>query len=421
MLEKIYSRSATVSELRSGPLGLFVDDFASLLASDGYTYEVIETKLAVIRSLHFWLVQRDIPLGRLTSSRIDEFVTFRKRQYQGFTHKGHASTLRAFVALLRSRGLIPPEEPAVSGLSALDERLKDFGEHLERERGVTAKCREAYCDSVRKFLTSTCGIKASDGATLSPDGISAFIIEFRKSCSLSHAQRMVTAIRSYLRFLKFRGDIRIDVTGGALAFPNWRGTKLPETLTTDQVKSLFRTCNRKTAVGRRDYALLLLLARTGLRAGEVFKLRLQDIDWECGEMVIHGKGRRQATIPLMQDVGSALADYLKNGRPKCQAPQLFVRAVAPYRAFNRPGTISTIVRVATLRAGLKTKCKGAHLLRRTIATHALQAGATLPEVGELLRHRSIESTKLYAKVDHKRLRELIVPWPTSKRTIRGDR
>src|SRR5437016_7786857 len=262
MLEKIYSRSATVSELRSGPLGLFVDDFGSLLPSEGYTCEVIETKIAVIRSLHFWLVQRDIPLGHLTSRLIDQFVTFRKWQYQGFTHKGHASTLRAFVALLRSRGLIPPEEPAVSGLSALDKRLKDFGEHLERERGVTAKCREAYCDSVRKFLTSTCGIKASDGATLSPDGISAFIIEFRKSCSLSHAQRMVTAIRSYLRFLRFRGDIRID----------------------------------------------------------------------------------------------------------CPAPLRL--------------------------AGIKTKCKGAHLLRRTIATHALQAGATLPEVGELLRHRSIESTQL---------------------------
>jgi site-specific recombinase XerD len=172
---------------------------------------------------------------------------------------------------------------------------------------------------------------------------------------------------------------------------------------------------------RRDYALLLLLARTGLRASEVHKLRLQDVNWEHGEVVVHGKGRRQATIPLIQDVGNALAAYIKNGRPACQSPQLFVRAVAPYNAFKRPGTISTIVRVAALRAGLKTRCKGAHLLRRTIATHALQAGATLPEVGDLLRHRSIESTKLYAKVDHNRLRELIVPWPGSTRKSGGAR
>jgi integrase/recombinase XerD len=421
MLEQIYSRSATVAEFRGGPLGPFVDDFASILASEGYSYEVIESKLAVIRSLHFWLVERGILLADLTSHRIDEFVIFRKRQYGGFRHKGHGSTLRAFVALLRSRGLIPPEELAVSRLSALDERLKDFGEHLERERGVTTKCREAYCDLVRQFLTRVGGITANDIDELSPDGISAFIVDFRRSCSLRHAQTMVTAIRSYLRFLKFRGKAQIDMTGGVLAFANWRGAQLPETLTKAQLKALFRTCNRRTALGRRDYALLLLLARTGLRACEVHKLKLRDVNWERGELVVHGKGRRQATIPLIQDVGNALAAYLKNGRPTCQSPQLFVRAVAPYNAFKRPGTISTIVRVAVLKAGLKTRCKGAHLLRRTIATHALQAGATLAEVGELLRHRSIESTKLYAKVDHNRLRELVVPWPGTKEKSGGAR
>jgi integrase/recombinase XerD len=365
------------------------------------------------------LVENGLVLGDLTSRRIDEFVILRKRLYGGYIHKGHGATLRGFVAFLRSRGLIPLEEPVAPRLSALDERLKDFDEHLEREHGVTAKCREAYCHLVRQFLTRVPGIRTNDIPALSPDGISAFIIDFRRSCSLPHAQAMVTAIRSYLRFLKFRREAQIDMTGGALAFANWRGAQLPETLTKAQLKALFRTCNRRTAVGRRDYALLLLLARTGLRASEVHKLRLQDVDWEHGEVVVHGKGRRQATIPLMQDVGNALATYVKNGRPACQSPELFVRAVAPYNAFKRSGTISTIVRVAALRAGLKTRCKGAHLLRRTIATHALQAGATLPEVGELLRHRSIESTKLYAKVDCNRLRELIVPWPRSKRTSGG--
>jgi site-specific recombinase XerD len=367
------------------------------------------------------LVERGRGLSDLTSRRIDEFVIFRKRQYRGFTHKGHGSTLRAFVALLRSRGLIPFEEPVTSKLSALDERLKDFDEHLERERGVTAKCREAYCHLIRKFLTRVAPITVNDVGGPSLDKISAFIIDFRRSCGLRHTQTMVTAIRSYLRFLKFRGEAQIDMAGGVLAFANWRGAQLPETLTKAQLKALFRTCNRRTAVGRRDYALLLLLARTGLRASEVHKLRLQDVNWAHGEVVVHGKGRRQATIPLMQDVGNALVAYLKNGRPACQSPQLFVRAVAPYTAFKRPGTISTIVRVAALKAGLTTRCKGAHLLRRTIATHALQAGATLPEVGELLRHRSIESTKLYAKVDHNRLRELITPWPGSKRKRGGAR
>jgi site-specific recombinase XerD len=192
---------------------------------------------------------------------------------------------------------------------------------------------------------------------------------------------------------------------------NWRLSTAPKYLAPKDVAHVLETCDRRTANGRRDYAILLLLARLGLRAGEVVSLQLEDINWREGEILVRGKGSYHDRLPLPIDVGKALTDYLRNGRPVCQTRRVFVCAKAPRRGFAEASTVSTIVSQALKRADLHPACKGAHLLRHSLATSMLRSGVTLGEIGEVLRHRLPKTTEIYAKVDFDGLRSLAHPWP----------
>jgi integrase/recombinase XerD len=191
----------------------------------------------------------------------------------------------------------------------------------------------------------------------------------------------------------------------------WHLAHLPKALPAEQVERLLASCDRGTPTGRRDYAILMLLARLGLRGGEVSALTLESIDWECGEIVVHGKGQRLARLPLPADVGSALADYLRQDRPACSTRRVFIRVQAPRRGFISPSVICCIVRRALKRAGLTPVFKGAHLLRHSLATDPLRRGASLVEIGQLLRHSQPNTTQIYAKADIGALRTIALPWP----------
>jgi site-specific recombinase XerD len=222
---------------------------------------------------------------------------------------------------------------------------------------------------------------------------------------------MVTALRSFLRFLLTRGEIEADLAACVPTVASWRLSTVPKYLTPSEVQRLLGTCRRDTPTGRRDYAILLLLARLGLRAGEIVALSLDDIDWRAGEMTVPGKGLVHDRLPLPVDVGEAVAAYLSQGRPACSSRRVFIRAKAPRRGLSHPSTVSTIVRTAVERAGLHPPVKGAHLLRHTLATEMLRGGGSLAEIGEVLRHRARNSTEIYAKVDLNGLRSLALPWP----------
>jgi site-specific recombinase XerD len=222
---------------------------------------------------------------------------------------------------------------------------------------------------------------------------------------------MVGALRSFLRYLRLRGDIALDLAEVVPSVPDWRLAHLPKSIAPDEVERLLRAVDRSHPTGQRDYAVLLLLARLGLRAGEVVAMTLEDIDWEGGELLIHSKGGQQDRLPLLQDVGQALASYLREARPRCATRRVFVTMKAPRRGFAGPGAVCTIVRHALQLADLHPPRKGAHLLRHSLATGMLRRGASLAEIGEILRHRLPNTTQIYAKVDLDALRAIAPPWP----------
>jgi site-specific recombinase XerD len=222
---------------------------------------------------------------------------------------------------------------------------------------------------------------------------------------------MATALRSFFRFLRQRGDIRSDLAGAIPATTNWRLTGLPLSLGPEQVEALLDRCDQDTALGQRDYAILLLLARLGLRAGEVVASTLDDLDWETGTLIVHGKGKRQERLPLPEDVGEAVASYLRGSRPRCAARRVFTRRQAPHRGFSSSSAIDIVVRRALARTGLDPEKKGAHLLRHSLASRLLGSGASLEQIAQLLRHAHPQTTEIYAKVDLKALRALAQPWP----------
>ena len=234
-------------------------------------------------------------------------------------------------------------------------------------------------------------LKASD--------ISDFVLRYSPSMAVRRAQLMTTAFRSFFRFLFLKGELQADLAASVPTVANWRLSTVPKFLTPKEVERVLKACNRYTAVGRRDYAILLLLARLGLRAGEVVALQLEDINWRAGEILIRGKGLLHDRMPLPADVGEALASYLRRDRPPCQTRRVFVCTRAPRRGFAGPSTLTTIVRRALERANLHPEFKGAHLLRHSLATSMLRSGATMGEIAEILRHRALNTTEIYAKVD----------------------
>ena len=229
--------------------------------------------------------------------------------------------------------------------------------------------------------------------------------------SPASAQLHASALRSFLRFLWQTGQSDIDLTAAIPPVRRWRLVDVPKYLTPDDVTRLLDGCDRSSPVGRRDYAILLLLARLGLRGGEVVRLELDDIDWHTGELTVRGKGAVCSRLPLPCDVGEALATYLRQDRPRCATRRVFVRARAPHRGLGHPSTVSTLVRMALTRAGVNAPIKGAHLLRHSLATDLLRRGASLVDIGDVLRHQHPQTTEIYAKVDLTRLRLLAQPWP----------
>jgi site-specific recombinase XerD len=264
---------------------------------------------------------------------------------------------------------------------------------------------------VRRFLTERFGRGALRLAELKPQDLHRFIIRQVQRVSRVHGKMTVTALRSFLRFLLQRGAIHTDLACTLPVVANWRLSGLPRTLPSEQVEQLLASCDRSSLTGKRDYAILLLLARLGLRGGEVVAMTLDDLDWEQGEIVVRGKGQRLERLPLPEEVGAALACYLCDVRPACATRRVFIRMNAPQQGLAGPVAICCIVRRALRRAGLNPAFKGAHLLRHSLATDLLRHGASLEEIGQLLRHRQPTTTQIYAKVDIAALRGIALPWP----------
>jgi site-specific recombinase XerD len=393
----------------SGPLAPYAEAFAQRLREQGYAPWTLQDKLHVVARLSGWLAEHELGVGALNEQRVcgflHEFHTRERRRSHG-----DPTTLRELLRQLSDAGVLPqPTRVAEDGPHA--EMLRAFRRYLIQERGLAMTTVDAYVAVARRFLAACAGTARVDPAAVQAHDVIAFVRAEAHRLSPKAAQLMVTALRGFLRFLYQHGRIAVDLTASVPTVADWRRSGVPKYLPAEQVETLLAACDQHTIGGRRDYAVLLLLARLGLRAGEVVHLRLEDIDWTEGLLTVCGKGGRWRRLPLPVDVGEAIAGYLRSGRPPCSTRRVFVRLRAPHTGFATSVAIDGIVSRALTRAGLQPPLRGAHLLRHSLATTMLRRGASLAEIGQLLGHQLPQTTEIYAKVDAGALSELAQPWP----------
>lgn len=311
---------------------------------------------------------------------------------------------------MRDLGVLPERSAEDSGSHRHPTEI-GFEKYLRQERCLSQATLRNTLPFVRHFLADRFGTGPVSLATVRASDITRFVPRYARTLSPSRAKLLVGALRSYFRFLFVRGEIATDLGGAVPTVAAWQLSSVPKSIEPQQVERLLKSCNRRTATGRRDYAVLLLLARLGLRAGEVTALTLDDIDWAAGEITVPGKGTRRDRLPLPQDVGTAPVAYLRAGRPRCATRQVFLTTRAPIRRLADHRTVGAIVQRCLERAGIRSARKGAHLLRHSLAVRMLRRGASLAEIGEILRHRRLDTTAIYAKVDLTALKALAQPWP----------
>lgn len=408
MLEEFFVVPSAAARLRSCLFGAHLDVFCSSLNALGHRRPTIREKLWSIARLAQWMSKKRLDVSELNERRIDEFLVTERRRARRF--RGGRVTLSHLLTQLRTAGAAPTPPPACDHSPAAT-MLARYEEHLRRERALAGATITRYLPFAREFVA-----ERPDGATawvgtLRADEVRAFLLKRVRRMSPRSAQTMAGALRSFLRFLFVRGETRVDL---ALAIPMVRQERLvsvPRHLPCEDIERLLGACDLSSTTGRRDHALLLLLARLGLRAGEVIALQLGDVRWREGEIVVRGKGQVHDRMPLLPEIGEALALYIQKDRPTTASRHVFICRRAPHRRFSHPCSVAGIVARALGRAGLTPPTHGAHLLRHSLATTMVKRGASFAEIGQVLRHRSPSTTEIYAKVDLGALREVARSWP----------
>jgi integrase/recombinase XerD len=383
-----------------GPLAEYADGFCRELAEDGYALTSATRQLELMANMSWWMAGEGLAVGGLTPARVELFVITRRKA--GFRSNVWPDRL---VRYLRSVGAAPA--PPLSEVSGIDQLVERYRGYLVGERNMAALTVRNYVRVARSFVSSVSRAGELDVQRLTAAEINRFVLAQSRSRSAGTMHNVTVMLRSLLRFLHVDGVLAHDLTGAVPAVAP-QARPLPRSLEAGAVERLFASCDHSTVTGRRDYAILLLLARLGLRAGEVAAIELADVDWRAGELVVRGKGDRWERVPVPVDVGEALAEYVQAGRPRARDRRLFIRVLAPIRGMGRDA-VSGVVEAACRRCGLPVI--GPHALRHTVAVEVLRRGGSLAEIGELLRQRSEFTTAIYAKVDRAALRELARVWP----------
>ena len=411
MIERFFSDPKTILRFRSGPLGTHIDGFARQLSERGYARLTTKYKVGLVAAFGAWCQRRHLDDKDLNEQRSREFLRYRSRRV--LVRNDDSRTLGDLLKYLRDGNVIPcPAFTAncSANCSAIDRILSGYAQYLVQERGLSQSTLDNYLPIVRRFLCACFGQRAIHLDKLRPPDVSRFILRQTRQMVVSRVQMEVTALRSFFRFLYQRGEIARNLADAVPSVSNRHAAVVPKYLESQEVEALLKSCDLDSPIGRRDYAILLLLARLGLRAGEVVHLVLDDIDWQTGELIVRGKSARHGRLPIPHDVGEAVASYLRQDRPCCSSRRVFLCMKAPVQGIASSATICDVVRNALKRAGLNPDFKGSHLLRHSLATHMLRKGSSLAEIGEILRHQLPSSTEIYAKVDLVALRALAQPW-----------
>jgi site-specific recombinase XerD len=410
MFERFFDCPLRVQALRDSPGGPLLEGFAEELFQAGYAEITARGHIRAAEHLIHWAGSEGIPISSFTEElleRFDRHLNQCQCPRYGHTYRLHLlNGVRMFLKHLRGIGQITS---SVAESTAQDPvLLTAFCEWMRQQRGTCDFTLYNYSLSLRDLLKRF----GEDPGSLDAKNLRQFVLEKSQQCGWATAKKCTTVLRMFLRFLIAEGKCSADLAAAIPVLAHWRLSSLPRYLQPEEVERVISSCDPSSPVGLRDSSILLLLARLGLRAGDIVQLRLGDIDWEGAMIHVSGKGRREVRLPLTQEVGCALVAYLQDGRPRTGTDVLFVRSRAPFRAFTSHCAVSVIVERAMRRAGIACQSRGAaHVLRHSAATSMLRQGASLQDIAAILRHRSIETTQIYAKVDVNALRQIAQPWP----------
>ena len=411
MLETYFSAQKTLARLRTGPSGPHIDGFADVLEEEGYSPASAVRYLRAAAHFGHFLHRRHRTLADVEAGALEAFRSHLRRCHCPLSNGGTVNHHVCFGAKRFYRHLcrtgVCHAEPGLSKPNAEPALLASFREWFQRHRGATAPTLKYYCRGAADLLNGL----GDDFSEWDAGRIRAFVFDRAKRSGASTTQHLITAIRAFLRFLIFHGLSPINLDKAVPAFAHWRLASLPSSLTADEVARVIASCDGRSVRCLRDRAILLLLVRLGLRAGDVARLRLTDLEWERGTLRVVGKGRYEVRLPLPQDAGDALLQYLV-ARPELGVTDhVFLRHIAPFKPFVSNHCVSGVVKRALKKAGVHSAAKGAHLLRHTAATEMLRQGVPLDRIGLVLRHRSLDMTAYYAKVDIGLLKQVAQPWP----------
>jgi site-specific recombinase XerD len=392
-----------------GPVAAYIRPFADRISGQGYALSSLRERIRLASGFSHWLASHSVRASAICSRHCAQYLQHRARQLR--SRPGEELALKQFLEFLSDQGVSTPERSPAPTLTSAGRCIEGFERYLREERALSQAALTNYVPFIRQFLADRFGDRPVKLATLRARDITDFVRRCAARLHRKRAKLLTAGLRSFLRYARMRGEIRADLAAAVPCVANWSRPSIPRAISSDQVRKLLAQFDRRTAVGRRDYAILLLLARLGLRASEVVGLELEDIDWKAGSLSVCGKCGRRSQLPLPHEVGNAIVAYLQQGRPRSFSRRVFLTARAPIRGFLGPSAISTVVRHALGDARIDAPTRGAHQFRHGLATEMMRRGASLTEIGELLGHRSPETTKIYTQVDIGALRSIALPWP----------
>lgn len=413
MLSEFFDSSSRIQELRAGPDGRVLEGFAQELCQEGYAEITARRHIRAAEHLIHWLGRKGRTVAALDDRTIEEFVRHLNRcrcpRYGHTYTRDIRKGARLFLRYARFADIVTTR--SVEKVNVDPPLLISFCDWMRRQRGTCDATLYGYSIPVRDLLKKL----GEDPAMFDAQKLRQFILDTNQRCGWASAKKCTTAARMFLRFLIADGRCAAGLEGAIPVLAHWRLSSLPRYLQTEEVERVIAACDPAKPAGKRDRAILLLLARLGLRAGDIVQLRLADLDWKEAKISVSGKGRRQTLMPLTQEIGDAIARYITDGRPETAVDALFIRSRAPFRALANHCAVSMIAAQAMHRAGVVCPSRGAaHVLRHSIASSMLRQGASLQDIAGVLRHRSTATTEIYAKVDVVALRQIAQPWPEVK-------